>query len=59
MTESQENLVEDGRPVTPSQAPEEPTPETSLTPAEKMFLMYAERGDCASLRRYTKATLFT
>jgi hypothetical protein len=50
-TESQENLVRDDESVVQIEAVLEHPPEFTLTPIEKKFLMCAERGDCASIRR--------
>lgn len=49
--ESQENLVQETESVLQTEASLESLPEFSLTPIEKQFLTYAERGDCASVRR--------
>jgi len=51
VTESQEKLVEENETVLQSCPSLVPPPETSLTPTEKQFLLHAQRGDCASLRR--------
>lgn len=59
VTESQEHLVEDNTPELQCHVPPEPTvPGAPLTPTEKKYLMYAERGDCASLRRYIHGSIF-
>jgi hypothetical protein len=52
-TESRENLVRDDESVlqTATEAELESAPEFALTPTEKKFLMCAERGDCATIRR--------
>jgi hypothetical protein len=50
-TESQENLVQDTEYVLQTEASLESLQEFSLTPIEKKFLMFVERGDCATIRR--------
>lgn len=49
-TESMQNLIEDIKEAYPDEVVTDPI-EKPLSSIEKTFLLHAERGDCATVRR--------